>query len=242
MKQPDKEWLEFVQASSIPLRKLDTNKLPVGIASGCMLDYLGKRLILSVFHATGKSGQWAVELRYDKENQRTELYYPGPFNFLAEMTLGVSEIREVDFSYAEIHGDITSFFQHLTPRGECAGQRPRIVFKPDFSVPPSQEELYAFSGQVIPQFVPDHNALITEHRTYPGLKYVRTENGYHYFELPVPHPGHDHFEGCSGAPIVDTERNVVALVCGGSEETNEIYGIALDKFKVALDVTYSDIL
>ena len=31
-------------------------------------------------------------------------------------------------------------------------------------------------------------------------------------------------------------------VCGCCEETNEIDGIALGKFKVALDVTYSDIL
>ena len=242
MKNIDKKWLDLVQASSIPLRCLDSNSLPVGLASGCMIDYCGKRILLSVFHATSKPGRWSIELRYDAENKRTELYYPRAFNFLAEMRLGVPKINHIDFSYTQIPANIESIFQQLTPKGDYLAQRKRPVFSPTFQVRPSKEEIYAFSGQIKPKFVDAINTLITEHQTYPALRYDRTVGAYHFFKLPVKHPGHEAFQGCSGAPILDTKNNVVALVCGGDISADEIYGIDLGRYKVALDVTYSMIL
>jgi len=241
MKSSTLKWLEYVQLSSIPLRKLSAEKLPIGIASGCMIDYLNRRILLSVFHATGKEGNWAVELRFVK-GKGAKLYYPGAFNFLAEMTLGIPEIRDVDFSYTEIPPDVESYFQELTPNGVIISERKRTVFRPTFKTFPTKEELYGFSGQILPEFLPTMGTLMIEHNTYPGLKYDRTEDSYHVFKLPVEHPGHERFEGCSGAPILDTKGNIVALVCSGNKEKNEIYGISLNKYKVALDITYTHIL
>ena len=48
-------------------------------------------------------------------------------------------------------------------------------------------------------------SLITELRTYTNLKYMGDEDDYYVFELPFEHPGHEHFQGCSGAPIVDAK-------------------------------------
>jgi hypothetical protein len=236
------EWLKRVQRSSIPLRRLDNELLPIGLASACLIDYLEKRILLTVFHAVGKSSRWVIQLKYDIEKKRTETYSPLSFNFLAEMRLGSSEINDVDFAYAEVPKDIEVYFQHLTPTGECIEEFKRTIFAPNFNIQPSVDEIYGFSGEVLPDFVPDLNALIIEHRTYPGLKYMRTENGYHFFKLPVAHPGHEHFQGCSGAPIIDSKGHVVALVCSGSEETHEIRGVALNKYKIALDVTYGKLL
>src|SRR3546814_18916949 len=70
---------------------------------------------------------------------------------------------------------------------------------------------------------------------YPGLRYERTEGGYHVFQLPVQHPGHDAFQGCSGAPILDMERRVVGLVCSGSIPDNTISCVSLARYGVALD-------
>ena len=64
---------------------------------------------------------------------------------------------------------------------------------------------------------------------YPGLAYSHTEDDIHHFRLPVPHPGHGAFEGCSGAPIVDLNRKVVTLVVGGNTEKNTIQGIAIQR-------------
>lgn len=215
--------------------------MPLDIASGCMIDYLNKRMLLSVFHATGTEGNWAIELRFVK-GKGTELYYIGALNFLAEMTIGISEIRNIDLSYTEIPFDVYSYFQELTPNGELISERKRTVFHPNFEDIPTKEELYGFSGQILPEFISDMNTLVVEHNTYPGLTYDRTAGDYYVFKLPVQHPGHQYFQGCSGAPILDTKGNIIALVCSGNKEHNEIYGISLNKFKVALDITYNHIL
>jgi|GEM_PF-6867996 len=47
-------------------------------------------------------------------------------------------------------------------------------------------------------------SLITELRTYTN-QYMGDEDDYYVFELPFAHPGHEHFQGCSGAPIVDAK-------------------------------------
>jgi len=82
--------------------------------------------------------------------------------------------------------------------------------------------------------------LITEHKTYLDLKYTGNDGDYLIFELPTPHPGHEHFQGCSGAPIIDKEGNTVALVCKGDIATNRIYGISLKRYQVAIDATYGE--
>lgn len=41
-------WLRFVSVTSIPLFKLDENELPCGVASGCLANIGGQKLILSV--------------------------------------------------------------------------------------------------------------------------------------------------------------------------------------------------
>ena len=232
-------WLNRILLSSIPLRKLDDAMMPIGIASGCLIDYLGTRVVLSVFHATRKDDNWAIEVKYE-HGKGTQIYRPGGFHHLGLMQLGSAKIDEVDFSYREVSSDLYSYFQEIDPSGAIFSERTREVFKPDFSVEPTTNEIYGFSGQVMPEM---HGtaSLVTEMRVYPGLKFIGTEDPYHIFELPVSLPGHDHFKGCSGAPILDTKGNIVALVCHGDIQRNAIFGISLKKYKVVLDVTYGNI-
>jgi len=227
------EWLNRILLSSIPLRKVDSQMLPVGIASGCLIDYLGTRIVLSVFHATKRDGNWAVEVKYEP-GKGTQLYCPGGFHHLGLMKLGSAKIGEVDFSYREVSSDLISYYQEITPSGRVISEKEREVFQPDFYVQPDANEIYGFAGQVMPE-MHGTTALVTEMRVYPGLKFVGTEDSYHVFELPVPHPGHEHFQGCSGAPIIDTKGNIVALVCHGDIDRNAILGISLSKYKVVLD-------
>ena len=236
------EWLLIIHRSSIPLRRLNASKLPLGgLASGCLIDYLGKRLLLTVSHAVGNSDNWTIQVKYDPDIRQTVVYNLGSFNYLSEGTLGFSEMKDVDFAYVEIPCDLIVYMQDITPSGQCINEIQRIVFQPDFDIKPISSEIYGFSGEVLPEYIPDSSSIIVEHKIYYGLVYIRSENSCHYFKLPVEHPGHDQFEGCSGAPIIDTKGNIVALVCGGSLETNEIWGIALDKYKIALDITYGGV-
>jgi len=64
----------------------------------------------------------------------------------------------------------------------------------------------------------------------------------HYFKMPENHPGHECFEGCSGAPIIGEDGKVVSLVSGGCVETNEIFGNNLSKCIRTLDNFLESIL
>jgi hypothetical protein len=49
-------------------------------------------------------------------------------------------------------------------------------------------------------------------------------------------PGDEYFKGCSGAPVLDENGNVMALVCCGDAPTDEIWAIAVARYRVALDI------
>lgn len=107
-------WLSRILLSSIPLRKIDGSLLPVGIASGCLIDYFGTRVVVSVFHATKNDGNWAIEVGFET-GKGTQLYRPGLFHHLGLVKLGFSKIDEVDFSYHEVASDLISYFQEFSP-------------------------------------------------------------------------------------------------------------------------------
>ena len=73
-------------------------------------------------------------------------------------------------------------------------------------------------------------------RVYSGLTYSRTESDYHIFTLPFKHPGHEQFQGCSGAPVFSDSGELVGLVCKGRIEQDEIWAISINAYKVALDI------
>ena len=73
------------------------------------------------------------------------------------------------------------------------------------------------------------HAFVSEMVIYPGLTYSHSEREIHHFKLPVAHPGHDAFHGCSGSPIVDLNRNVVAIVVDGDVPTNTVRGVAVNR-------------
>lgn len=228
-------WLQWVLITSIPLRFLDEAGLPVGIASGCLVDYCGKRFLLSVQHAVKPtSSGWAVEVRYDR-TKGTEVYRPNHFNYMGEMKLGSASVRHIDLCYTEVPVDFVSLYQNIVPSGDILDERIRHVFTTGLNYTPSTAGVYAFSGQVFPERIEDA-ALCTEMRVYPGLSYVGQDGEYYVFKLPVNHPGHGHFKGCSGAPIVDHNQNVVALVCDGDETTNTSRGVSLSRYRIAFDV------
>jgi len=228
-----RKWLEWVLVTSIPLRRLNPSEIPIAFASGCLIDYRGRRFLLSVQHAvdTG-SNDWIVDLGYEV-GKGTAYYRPRSFNYVAEIARGCGSMRYIYFCYTEVCSDLVSMYQNRTPRG-ISDERPRHVFQTDLTAVPDPSQIFAFAGQV----KPEKHALLTfatEMDVYPGLRYLRTEDELQVFQLPVPHPGHEHFCGCSGAPIVDMNQTVVALVCDGDELTNTIRGVSLARYKFTFD-------
>lgn len=227
------DWLKWMSVTSIPLRHLAEDGRPIGIASGCMVVCKGRKFLLSACHAVqpGSKG-WAIELGYDPR-QGTEMYWPKNFLYMAEMQKGSGVVEHIDFCFAEVAADLQPIYARRTPCSTFDVRQRHIFDIADFAEP-TQAGVFAFSGQVRPEMHgPD--AMVTEMHVYPGLRFVRSEGSSHIFQLPVGHPGHDSFRGCSGSPIVDLDRRVVALVSSGGEDSCTIIGVAVSRAMIALN-------
>jgi len=233
LSQRSQDWLQWMLVTSVPLRHLDEGGRPLGVASGCMVVCRGRKFLLSACHAVQPDSKgWAIELDHDPR-QGTEMYWPKTFLYMAEMQKGSGVLDHVDFCFAEVAADLQPIYAHRTPHS-VSDVRPRHIFEIEKFAEPTQAGVFAFSGQVKPEMHgPD--AMATEMNVYPGLRFVRSEGPNHIFQLPVDHPGHDSFRGCSGAPIVDMDRRVVALVSSGDMESGAITGVAISRAITALN-------
>lgn len=228
-----RKWLNWVLITSHPIRRVDENENLLAIGSATLIDYNSRRFLLTVQHNIPLgSNDWVIDLGRISEHG-SEIYKPNSFYYLAEYTRSTGDVKGIDFCFAEISCDINSTYQHRTPWTSSAA-RNRHVFQTDLNTVPSIEQTYAFAGEIQPEkHAPSSYAMTMT--VNPGLKYLKTEGEMQIFKLPVPHPGHDAFRGCSGAPIVDTNQSVVALVCGGSEENGTVFGVSVSRCKFALN-------
>lgn len=226
------QWLHFVSLTSIPLCKLDEDELPCGVASGCLVNIGGRKLILSVSHAT-KDGHWVAEMRFDPERQKTLVHHFGDVWSVVHLSQNTSMREDLDFSFTEVPTDFFSVMQERNSAGRVIAERQRHEFKTSLQDLPDASEIYAFSGRVRPAKL-DETTFWSEPTVYPGLKYLRTDGHYNIFKLPVSHPGHEAFKGCSGAPIVDRNGVVVALVCSGDIAEATIVGVSVQRIAGAI--------
>jgi hypothetical protein len=60
----DATFQKHLWLSSVPLVRLNDQQMPTKFASGCLIDYFGKRVLLTVSHATRDQKNWAIQLRY----------------------------------------------------------------------------------------------------------------------------------------------------------------------------------
>ena len=228
-------WQDLIKYSSVQLRKHEGNDMPSSIGSGCLLDFKGRRFLLTVFHVTEKSSKWSAQIKYNDKVHKVEVLFLNAFSFLADYSKNKKSIKDVEFSFHPVHPDLTFYFHNRTWKDETVEIKERPVFTVDDIGEPNKEIYYGFSGDIKPTSMPDLNAFETTQHIYHGLKYDRLENDMHYFKLPEDHPGHEMFQGCSGAPIIGEDGKVVSLVSGGCAINNEIYGCNLQKCIRTLD-------
>ena len=227
--------------SSVPLKKIGTNGIPDSVASGCLVDYRGVRVLLTVSHAVGDQGNWGIETRYDP-GKGTQIYGLGAMHFLMKGSVTSPQLKNIDFSYVAVPNTVVAHRQEIVPPGVVKSESAITVHTTDFSTAPAPNATYGFCGLVQPA-IENHfgtTYVSGELKTYTGLSFLRTEDDYHVFQLPSAHPGHDHFKGCSGAPVIDEAGNIVGLVCSGDIPNNEIWAVNIGRFKAALDILVSE--
>lgn len=235
------KWKEDIVLSSIPLWKYE-NEMPIANAAGCLINYKGKIFILSIAHASIAESEWNVEVKAVDEinGELTTVYQPVNMQCLSEFRLNpktndFTEPKIVDFTYKTVPDNFTST--------DCLGfinknellQSKRTIFSPNFDYEPSKDKKYGFYGKVKFNGVKG-KFMDFEHRLESELEYIGKENEFLVFKLPHKYGSHKNYIGCSGAPIIDEENNVTALVSYGLKSTNCIYGIDISKYRAALEI------
>lgn len=241
--------LSELEVSSVALAKINEVNLPEGFASGCLMDYHGHRLLLTAAHAAHEGPSLALALGWDPALRRVKLWRFGGLNFLARGQLGTGmkleemKIAAVDFAYVDVPPEHQPRLEKIDSQtGNIIESRACTIWPASAIAAPKAGVRYGFAGNTMPS-LEDHTLIaadvkfcFTELRVCFPLSFVGERGDLLAFRLPVEHPGHEYFHGCSGAPIIDEEGRVVALVCEGSIEDSMIYGIWLRRYQVALDV------
>lgn len=231
----DQAWIEWTVTTSIPMVQLENGNV-IDTGSGALIDYQDNRFLVSVEHKVKReSSGWAIVIQ--QGDKGLEFYRPNSFAYMGEFTRSTSSLRHLDLCFAQVQPALESWYEFRQPRG-LFDRRPHHVFEQSAVAKPDTKSTYAFSGQIRREFH-GSNAIVTDMVVYPGLKFTHSTDEILHFSLPVPHPGHDFFHGCSGSPIVDQAQRIVALVVRGDIDGNSIQGIAVDRCFPGFDLVLS---
>lgn len=241
----DDTWTRKLLLSSVPLRQFRTPiqkqlpERPDNTATGCVVDYGGKRLLLTVEHGAARGSGWAIELGH-REGQL--FFYPlEDLRVFGKLSFNTLHMSLVDFAIASLPSRFESHSQDFDEDGNVIHEEPRLVLTPAFGERPKTSVVYGFSGYRLYELFPDHCAprrqiLQFEQRVFDHLEFVDEEEEYSIFKFPNRHPGDDEIRGCSGAPVLGQDGSFVGLVCGGNERKGTVHALSLWRFKSMLDL------
>lgn len=221
--------------ASLALVQIGPDKRPVGYASGCLVRYKAEMFLLSVDHATGNGGNWAVQHRYDAE-KGVELFSVGEMNFIQVGRLKNSKLRDVDFSYKRLTVPMSPVHQEFDDQLKVSLELPKTVLNSELSAIPNGEHTYGFFG--LTQQRLDGALLHQVPKLEVGMRYVNSAGDYHEFELLNPYRKIAEYQGCSGAPILDEAGTLVALVVEGNKRKTRILGLNLSAYAAVIDAQF----
>jgi len=125
--------------ATLRICQLDDQNRPVGYASGCIIRYREMHFLLTVAHATGNQGSWAVEIDFDPKEGKARLLPLGGMGFLSVFRTNKGNLRfsrEMDFSYKLLREPVPQpRFQILSEHGVIISRRTeahsadRTIFK-----------------------------------------------------------------------------------------------------------------
>lgn len=251
-----KEELERIIKSTVHIVMSEPMTMqPIGIGSGCIADYNGKQILLTVAHVTDKQAGTCIVTGQQPINFQTPMYSVGAMNFLSKFDITKYEEQlkqlkdepnrieerdfgQIDFSFATLKHNVEFIQKQIDFKEFTVRTGKKITIKTDLTDRPEIGKDYGFFGRIKPLYfkgTPNADTFETQEVLYGGAKFIRQVGHYYEFELPNPIQDHADFRGTSGAPILDTDGKLVSLITHGYEGAKMIYGIALADFKSGVD-------
>ena len=148
---------------------------------------------------------------------------------MKRFTFGKSELESVDISWAKI--DLDAFQRSIAGNKNISGKPFEfIVYQGPFGQSPQPQTPYIFASQnrVVIYEALGRRHLEREPSYEMEMEYTgrNTNQGLCVFSIP-DHKGHSHYKGASGAPIIDSTGQIFAILVGGCEISNELFGYPL---------------
>jgi hypothetical protein len=202
------------------------------------------------------NGQLSLQLEWDADCRLTKTRKLSLTQMCSKQIASGADIEglgwtELDFAFCKIPPVDLPLCQELdmdTLSGTVCNARPCTIYKDTDIKEPNPYDVYGFAGGTKMRYE-DHSAIVsdvkffgTERRVCYPLSYVGEQGDFYAFKLPGSYPGDEYFKGCSGAPIVDMDEHVVALVCWGCPKNSTIYGFPVNRYKAVLEVSASGLL
>ena len=258
-----------IKKSFVALRCTKPDGTVNNMASGCLVTYQNKLFLLTVFHGVGfKSDdeKWLMELKWNQSIMRMgSIDISRVMNFLSSFSIDentradyLNEILEtriglndIDFAWYKFpYNEIEAYYQEITNiNGYATNIMKKTIHIIDFNIKPDSSKKYCFGGYTRKTNINTNSTLkiFENHLSIErDWKFVREEyienKGEMYIFKPIgSFKGNDFYAGCSGSPIMDKDGNIVSLVVGRNDNTEEMWGINLSAYKLAIDASIGNI-
>lgn len=236
--------------SSIQLFMANPKHLkPEVFGSGCIINYKNSQYLLSVFHNIKyEEMQLLIETNWPPDGKTTPVIPLGNFvHFDLLQFAGDADAKELleliekggeklDITFAKIQSlQAPGPLQEKLVIDEFSFERsPKLALNFENISEPKHDELYSFFGNIKHEY---QDIYLSKTPTLKRkLTYRSSSKGFHKFQAPKKISSADEYEGCSGAPILDSEGRLVALACKVAVGTNLIYGFPISECKKLLDM------
>jgi hypothetical protein len=219
--------------SSIPIRNLRDESVR-GSASGCIIHYHQNIVLLTVAHGVGSGGDWAIEMEWLPNENRTKLQRVGPMNYLRSFNIRDGTMRDIDFAYAVLKEPLAPKHQQIEINGTVKYSCDTITLESDLTARPAVDQEYGFFGHTKVKNI--GNLLAIEPRLEMGMKFIEEDDDGYVFQINRASIAYEEYAGCSGAPVIDTEGNVVALAMAVSTDRRTLHGLKLRQYRAAIDI------
>jgi len=236
--------------SSIQVFTADpANPKPEGFGSGCLVKYLDRLFFISVFHVTRGELTTFLEPNLPSSKEGTPLAPIGGLcSFdLFKLTEGIdikefedllqNPLETLDITFAEIKHPIELLQPAMDFGFFKIEEGPKVQLYLENVAEPNKETTYGFYGKVKPKYKGIYLEMTPTLKD--RLKFYRTNKYFHIFLAPEIIKDKADYQGCSGAPILDDDGNLVALACQIRVGTKMIYGFSIQEciklLKISLD-------
>ena len=226
------------------------------LGSGVIVQYKDRYFICTVEHFTRKENTKIGIITGRKKDGQTEIYELGEFSYIEHIEFEDVPDAE-DLEYILKNGKAGRYFDiafreipllenlvqderifNLNRIGEVKierGAKSFLIVDQDFDI--DKNELYSFYGRIRPNYQP--GKLNFQEQLYWSLPIKSVSEHFIEFDLGEPIRDHDRFRGCSGAPVIDTQGRLVALITHGlSLDSTGVFGFRFDLVKKWIDLMY----